>query len=408
MSFRRRLFMLPGPSEPYPEILEKLQHQILPHYGSEWAEAFKIVREDLKKIFQTKGEIIVYPGSGESATHMVVANIVRPGDKVITLSSGCFGECINIAVEAFGGKTVSVRESFGKAIDPEKVRKVAGEEKDAKVIFVVHVETSSGVENPIREIGEIAEEMGKTFIVDAIASLGGCELRMDDWNIDVCLGYASKALGSIHVLSPIALSKEIWESIEQKSQFMKPFFIDFSAWKYSSWGGVHPVTMPTTNILALGEAVKIALREGLQNRFMRHYVSGKAVREGVRAMGLNVLPEEEDAAATVTAVKVPMDTEHKIRSLMMKKFNIMIGGSLGGLVKGKETYGKGELIRIGHMGLVASPEYIVPTLAALEQVMPETGFVAKASGVEAAMEVFKQQPREWINGIFARLMERYI
>ncbi len=406
MSFKRKLLMLPGPSEPYPEVLENLQRQVLPHYGPDWGKAFGRVRKDLKKIFQTKGEIILYPGSGESATHIVVANMVKPGDKVITPTNGCFGDYINTAVRAFGGKPIPVKASFGEAIDPEKVRKVAVEEKDARTIFVVHVETSSGVENPIREIGEIAEETGKTYIVDAIASLGGCELRMDDWNIAVCLGYASKALGSIHVLAPIAVSKEIWESIEEKPQFMKPYFIDFSAWKYMRWGGAHTVTMPTTNVLALGEAVKIALREGLQSRFRRHSVAGKAVREGVRAMGLSVLPEEEDAAGTVTAVKVPMNAEDKIRGLMAERFNIMIGGSLGGLAKGKETYGKGELIRIGHMGLVASPEYIIPTLAALEQVLPEIGFDVKVSGVEAALEVFKQQPKEWINGIIARLMER--
>jgi aspartate aminotransferase-like enzyme len=406
MSFKRRLLMVPGPSEPYPEILEKLQNQVFPHYGPDWKEAFSKVCEDLKKIFQTKGEIILYPGSGEAATHMVVANMVKPGDKVITPTNGCFGDYINMAVEAFGGKPIPVKESFGKAIDPEKVRKVAVEEKDAKTILVVHVETSSGVENSIREIGEIAEETGKTCIVDAIASLGGSELRMDDWNIDVCVGYASKALGSIHVLAPIAVSREVWESIEEKPRYMNPYFIDFSAWKYMRWGGAHTVTMPTTNILALGEAVKIALREGLQNRFRRHYVAGKAMREGVRAMGLSVLPEEEDAAGTVTAVKVPMNKEDEIRGLMMEKFNIMIGGSLGGLVRGEETYGKGELLRIGHMGLVASPEYIVPTLAALEQVLLEIGFDVKGSGVEAALEVFKQQPKEWINGLMARLIAR--
>lgn len=408
MSFKRRLFMLPGPSEPYPEVLEKLQSRVLPHYGPDWEKAFGMVREDLKKVFQTKGEIILYPGSGEAATHMAVANVIKPGDKVIVLTNGFFGEYINMAVEAFGGRPVTVRESFGKAIDPESVRKVAVKERDAKAIFVVHVETSSGVENPVREIGEIAEETDKTYVVDAIASLGGAELKMDDWNIDVCVGYASKALGSIHVLAPIAVSKEIWESIKEKSQFMKPFFMDFSAWKFMRWGGSHPVTMPTINILALWEAVKIALREGLQNRFRRHSVAGRAVREGVRAIGLRVLPEEEDAAGTLTAVKVPMGKEDEVRRLMMDKFNIMIGGSLGGLVKGKETYGRGELVRIGHMGLVASPEYIVPTLVALEQVLPEIGFKVEGSGVEAALEVFKRQPKEWVNGLMARLMERGI
>ena len=404
ISSKRRLFMLPGPSEPYPEILEKLQNRVLPHYGPDWDKAFSRVRKDLKKVFQTKGGIILYPGSGEAATHMAVANTIKPRDRVITLTNGFFGDYINMAVEAFGGKSILMRESFGKAIDPEKVRKVAVKEKDAKAIFVVHVETSSGVENPIREIAEIAEETGKACIVDAIASLGGAELKMDDWNIDICLGYASKALGSIHVLSPTAVSKEIWDNIEEKSQYMTPYFIDFSAWKHMRWGGTHPVTMPTMNVLALGEAVKIALQEGLRNRWKRHDVAGKAVREGVRAMGLSVLPEEENAAGTITAVKVPKGAENRIRNLMMEKFNIMLGASLGGLVQGKATYGKGELVRIGHMGVVASPEYVVPTLAALEQVLPEADFDVKGSGVNAALEIFKQQPKEWINGLIAKLM----
>ncbi|NIP67118.1 aminotransferase class V-fold PLP-dependent enzyme [Candidatus Bathyarchaeota archaeon] len=408
MQFRRRLHMLPGPSEPYPEVLEKLQRQVLPHYGPEWEEAFNRVCEDLKKIFQTKGEIILYPGSGEPATHMVIANMVKPGDKVITLTNGFFGDHINLAVKAYGGNPILVRQGFGEAIDPERVRKTAVKHKDAKCIFAVHVETSSGVENPIREIGEIAEDTGKTYVVDAIASLGGCMLKMDGWNIDVCLGYASKALSSIHVLSPIAIGSEVWKGVEEKPEYMKPYFMDFSAWKYMTWGGIHPVTMPTTNVLALGEAVKIALREGMKNRFERHHVAGKAVRAGVRAIGLKVLPKEQEAAGTLTAVKVPKGSEDEIRRLMMEEFNIMVGGSLGGLVKGGGTYGKGELIRIGHMGLVASPEYIVPTLAALEQVLSEIEFQIEGSGVEAAMEIFKRRPTEWINGMFARLRERYI
>lgn len=400
---RRNILMLPGPNEPYPEIMSDLRNMVLPHYDEDWEEVYIKTCEELKRIFMTSdGRVIIWPCSGASAAELVAANVIGEGDKIINLKNGFFGEVLENKVRAYGGKVVSVEAEFGRSIDPENVRRAVKENKDAKAIFVVHNETSSGIANPIREVGEIAEENGMLLVVDAVSSFGGMELRMDRWNIDACIGYASKCLGSIGALSPIAFSEDCWKLAEKEERKVKPYFLSLEAWESMRWGGPHPLTMPTLNVLALRMAVHLALREGLENRFKRHRIAGKAFREGVRSMGLNVLPSEEDAGDSVTAVSVPQGTEDPIRRLLRERFNIMVGGSLG-------KYGKGRLLRVGHMGLTASPEYVLPTLYALEQTVREVCKIeTRNESVQTALEVFKTKPEEWVNALLARYSRRHL
>jgi len=400
---RRNVLMLPGPNEPYPEIMDELKRMVLPHYDEDWEEVYVKTCEELKEVFMTSdGKVIIWPCSGASAAELVAANIVEEGDKIINLKNGFFGDVLEEKVRTYGGKVVSVEAEFGKTVDPEDVRRAVEMNRDAKAIFVVHNETSSGIANPIKEIGEIAEDNGMLLVVDAVSSFGGMELRMDSWNIDACIGYASKCLGSIGALSPIAFSEEFWNLAERRKRKVKPYFLSLEAWMSMRWGGPHPLTMPTLNVLALRMAVHLALREGLESRFRRHRVAGKAFREGVRAMGLSVLPSEEDAGDSVTAVLVPHGTEDEIRRRLREKFNIMVGGSLG-------KYGKGRLLRVGHMGLTASPEYVLPTLYALDQTVREVCKVeARNEPVQAALEVFKTKPEEWVNALLARYSQKYL
>ena len=400
------MLMIPGPSEVYPEILATLSKPAMPHYGSHWGETYLKICDELKKIFKTKGDVMIQVGSGTSAMEMAVANLIEPGDKVINIINGYFGELFETLIKTYGGKQIGIRTQFGEAVKPDEVRKIARREKDAKAIFAVHNETSTGVVDSIKEIGEVAEETDKLFVVDAISSFGGMDLRMDEWNIDFCIGYASKCLGSIAGLSPFAINERVWEAVKGRREPLKAYTMSLPVWKretevWARYGHPHPTSMPTPNILALGKAVKIALSEGLQNRYRRHYVAGRAVREGIRAMGLQVIPKEAEASDTVTAVEVPQGAEDKIRDMMQDEFNLLIGGSLPG-------WGEGKTLRIAHMGLTASPEYIVPTLFSLERVLSKLGFKVKAgSGVSAAMQVFTGHSREWIKGLLARYRERY-
>ncbi|MEM2875737.1 MAG: alanine--glyoxylate aminotransferase family protein [Candidatus Bathyarchaeia archaeon] len=394
---KRGILMLPGPNEPYPEILDELKKMILPHYGEDWDEVYIKTCEEMKEVFLTaNSQVIIWPGSGASAIELVVANLLDEGDKIINLKNGFFGDFFESKTRSYGGKVINVESEFGKSVKPEFVRHIVKENPDAKAIFVVQSETSSGTLNPIKEIGEIAEETNKLLVVDAISSLGGTELRMDKWGVDVCIGYASKCLGSIGVLSPIAFSERVWNLAEKTGREVKPYFLSLKAWKTMRWGGPHPLTMPTLNVLALRIAIHLALKEGLENRFRRHHTVGRAFREGVRAMGLEVLPTEQEAADSVTAVLVPSGMESRVRALLREEYNIIVGGSLG-------SYGKDRLLRVGHMGLTASPEYVVPTLYALEQVMKKVGVdVREGEAVKTAIEIFKSKPNEWINALLAR------
>jgi len=397
---KRRILMIPGPNEPYPEILETLPRLVYPHYSNEWEEIYIDTCNKLKKIFQTNNDVLIFPGSGASAIGWLVSNIVEKGDKIINIKNGFFGELLERKIKICGGEVINVETEFGKSIKPEELEGKVLKNKDAKAIFVVQNETSSGVLNPIKEISKIAEENDMPFIVDAISGFGGIELKMDQWHIDACIGYASKCLGSIAMLSPIAFNERILE-ISKRNTRVQPIIPKLQAWKVPTWyddaiGGISattPVAMPTLNILALRKATELALKEGLENRFRRHCIAAKAVREGIKSMGLQILPKDEDASPTLTAVEVPDGMETKIRNFMIDKFNIMIGGSLG-------TYGKGKLLRIGHMGLTASPEFVIPTIYALEQVLLELGFdIDEGAGVTSALEIFKKNPNEWIKSL---------
>lgn len=397
---KRRLMMLPGPSETYPEILEILRDMAVPHYGPEWEETYPQICDEMKRVFLTENDVIIYPGSGATAIELAAANVIEKGDKAIVINNGFFGEDIEKKVESYGAEVVSLKPGIGKAIDPESVGEAVKRNNDAKAIFMVQNETSTGVLNPVKEIGEIAEENDKLLVVDSISAVGGTELRVDEWNIDLCVGYASKALGSIPVLAPIAVSEDIWSLVEKRKGPVKPYFLDLAKWKTMRWGGPHPVTMPTPSVLALRKAISIALSEGLENRFRRHHVAGRATREGIRAIGLKVLPEERYASDTVSAVLTPEGMEGRIRNLLAERFNIMVGGSLG-------DYLKDRLLRIGHMGVTASPEYVIPTIHALERVLIGSGMkVEEGAGVSSALKVFNENPREWINGLLTRFQCR--
>jgi len=199
------MLMIPGPSEVDPRVLATLSQPILPHYGTDWREEYAAALEDLKKIFKTKDQVIMFPGPGNGAVELVGLNIIEPGDKIANVVNGWFGEILSEVIRTYGGEPVEIKAEYGCAVTPADVEAVLDQEKDIKAVFVVHNETSSGVENPIREIGKVAKKHGVIYFVDAISSFGGVDIDVDNWNIDVCVGYPSKCLGGIHGVVPIAV-----------------------------------------------------------------------------------------------------------------------------------------------------------------------------------------------------------
>ncbi|WP_287583844.1 alanine--glyoxylate aminotransferase family protein [Candidatus Borrarchaeum sp.] len=384
----RKILMIPGPSEAHPDVLNVLSQPVMPHYGNEWGDIYEDTCQQLKKIFNTKQSVIILAGPGGLGLELSVANLIEPGDKAIVVHNGFFGELYGRVVELYESMPVVTTRNYGEAADVNSIKEKC-EQEDIKAIFLVHNETSTAVANPVKEIGEIAKKNGILYAVDAISSFGGMELRCDDWNIDVCVGYASKALGSIMGVTPVMLSEKTWEVAKNRKQPIRGRYLNLNVWEeyieeLTEIGHPFPASVPTSVVLALRKAIELALEEGLENRYKRHAISAKAVRAGIRALGLQCLPKEEIASDTVTAFRLPDElNEDEVRRIINGKYNIMVSlmKNLIGL----------NGIRIGHMGVTASQFYVIPTLAALEQTLSSLGFKTKpGSAVIAAMEVYGQ------------------
>jgi aspartate aminotransferase-like enzyme len=382
----KKILMIPGPSEAHPEVLNVLSQPVMPHYGKEWGEIYEDTCQQLKKIFNTKQSVIILAGPGSLGLELSVANLIEPGDKAIVVHNGFFGELYGKVVELYERMPVVITKNFGEAADVNSIKEKC-EEEDVKAIFLVHNETSTAVVNPVKEIGEIAKNNGILYAVDAISSFGGMEIRCDDWNIDVCVGYASKALGSIMGVTPVMISEKAWDVARNRNQPIRGRYVNLNVWdeyieELTEIGHPFPASVPTSVVIALRKAIELALEEGLEKRYKRHAISGKAVREGIRALGLKCLPKDEIASDTVTAVLLPSEiSEDIVRHIIKEKYNIMVSlmKNLIGL----------NGIRIGHMGVTASQFYVIPTLAALEQTLSSLGFKTKpGSAVAAAMDVY--------------------
>lgn len=376
----RFLLMIPGPTFSEQSVLLSLAKVTRSHVSSEFENILKESLEILKKILNTDGEVIVMPGSGTSAMEFSIANFVEPGSKVLNLVSGYFGEYFIQATKVRGGIPVEIRSKLGQGFKGDGIRELL-EKEEAKVLTVQHVETSTGVANNIMKIGGELKNTETIYVVDAVASLGGMEINMREWRIDVVFTGSQKALAVPPGLAIIGLSKRAVELIEEKKKDL--FFFDGRKWlammrnvrNYFS-------TMPVNMIYALNESLKRILSEGLENRYLRHKVVAEAIRGGLEAIGLNIVADREFRSDTVTAVWLPEKIRFQDLSNEMTRRNIVIAGGLGELA--------GKIFRIGHMGVVNSNDAI-STIAALERSLSKLGYPVKlGSGVEAAQQILNK------------------
>ena len=383
----RKILMIPGPSEADPRVLATLAAPVMAHYGPHWAAEYNRTLDGLKRIFKTRAEVIIFPGPGNGGVELIAANLVEPGDKILTIVNGWFGEILREVVKTYGGQPIEMRTEYGQVITTGDVEAQLDKAKDVKAIFVVQNETSGGVENPVEEYGKLAKKHGLFYFVDSISSFGGVNVEVDDWGIDACVGYGSKCLGGLHGAVPIAIGKRIWEEVESRKTPIPSRFMSLKTWKHfiqdwAAMGHPFPTAMPTTVILAMSEAVKFALEEGLENRYRRHQIASKAMREGCRVLGFEPVAAEEVRSKTVTLVRVHEGSADKIVQTMDNRFNIMIAGGLGKL--------KGRALRIGTMGVTASPFYVLPTLSALENTVADLGLsITSGSAVAEASRIFQ-------------------
>jgi alanine-glyoxylate transaminase / serine-glyoxylate transaminase / serine-pyruvate transaminase len=364
------MLMIPGPSEPEPEILAELSLPILPHYGDRWMSVYTETTSLLQKVFKTKNEVIIPPIPGELSVEMAAANLLDKGDEAIICANGVFSLNIIKSVKALGGRPVEVKAEYGTGHTLEMVKAAVDGLKDpaGKPIFIVHNETSTGVCINPADIFRYCKKKGMYTVLDSISGFGGTDLRADEWQVDWAIGYASKAMGGVNGVVPAAVSPAVWELAAKTKGRVHSVFLDLNTWREaidvdSSWGHPHPTSMPTSVIVALRRALTMALEEGLETRYRRHAEAAKAVRDGYKSMGLDVFTDPKFFSNTVSVGVVDPKWDLTFRKRLVSEYNIMIAGGLGPL--------RGKVIRVGTMGASARAEKVQVALAAMERVLKE-------------------------------------
>ncbi|MEM2904616.1 MAG: alanine--glyoxylate aminotransferase family protein [Candidatus Bathyarchaeia archaeon] len=384
----RKILMLPGPTETYPEALAEMALPTWPHYGLEWGRFYDETCGLLKRLFNTQGDVLILTASGTAASEMCLSAVAEPGSKILVLSNGFFCERFDEIALCYGAKPIDVRAEYGKPIDPRDVCRALMEHGDVKAVCMVHNETSVGVLNPAEEISEVVSEFNIPLIVDEVSALGGVDVRMDEWNVDLAFASSPKGLGAPPVLGLVAVSPRMWRLIAERKQPIQGFYLNLSVWRrymdsWGSFGHPYPASAATGLIRGLRKALELVLEEGLEDRFRRHMTAAAATRAGLKALGLELFADEGAASPTVTTFRVPQGVKGAaLRKRMEEKYHIVLGGGVGQLSQ--------AIIRIGHMAMTASPEYVLQTLAALESALIEEGFPAEhGAGTSAAGDVFR-------------------
>lgn len=355
---------IPGPTPCPPEVLQVLGRQMINHRGKEFEGMLKEITANLKELFQTKNDVFVLTGSGTGGLEAAIVNTLSPGDKVLSISIGVFGERFANIARLFGADVIPLNFEWGKAADPDAVHQALRSEPNIKAVLVTHNETSTGVTNDIASISSVVKEFNKLLLVDAISSLGSINLPVDEWHCDVTITGSQKGWMVPPGLTMVSVSKEAWKAYAKAR--MPRFYWDFARAKSYLEKGQTPWTPAISVIFALSVSLKMMLNEGLSNIVARHAHVAKAARDGVKSLGLSIFADESHASNTVTAVAASngLDTK-KMLQLLREEHQVILAGGIEKL--------SGKIFRIGHLGWVNEDD-IAKVISALKVVLPQAGF----------------------------------
>jgi aspartate aminotransferase-like enzyme len=358
---------IPGPTPCPPEVLQAMTKQMINHRGEEFQGILKDVTARLKIFFQTQNDLLILTGSGTGGQEAMVVNVLSPGDKVLSVSIGVFGERLANIARQFGAEVITLSSEWGKAADADEIRRVLKANPDIKAVMVTHNETSTGVTNDLATISAAVKEFDKLILVDAISSLSSIDLPVDKWQCDVVITGSQKGWMVPPGLVMVSVSPKAWEAHARAK--MPRFYWDFAAARKYLEKWQNPWTPAVSIIYALNTALDMMLKEGLQNIFARHARVGAATREGVKSLGLSLFADEKYASNTVTAVSASggLDTK-KLVKILREEYKIVLAGGQQKL--------DGKIFRIGHMGMV-SEQNIADLISAMKAALPKAGFGGK-------------------------------
>ncbi len=381
---RSKLLLGPGPSNPDPRVLRALSEPTLGHLDPDFVKIMDETTELLRYVFTTKNRLTIpVSGTGSAGMEAAIVNTVEPGDTAIICVAGVFGERMADVATRTGAQVVRVDAPWGKPVDLEDVRKAVKLNPQTKIVGIVHAETSTGVLQPLDEIARIAHEAGMKLVVDAVTSLGGVKVPVDELGLDFVYSGTQKCLSCPPGLAPVTVNDDMLNLIKNRKTKCHSWYLDLSMIE-RYWGSerFYHHTAPVNMIYALNEALRIIKEEGLEARWHRHHLNQQALVAGLEAMGLKLAVQPEYRLPSLTTVFLPEGLDDaRARKKLLDEFGIEVGGGLGKF--------KGKVWRIGLMGTNSTKPVVLTLLTAMECVLVEEGIkVPQGASVARAREVY--------------------
>jgi aspartate aminotransferase-like enzyme len=376
--FTKQYLMTAGPTPVPPAVSQAMAAPMLYHRAPAFDELYERVIGRLPAVFRTKNDVLAFASSGSGAMESAVANLVRPGDKVLACAAGKFGERWIGLGEAYGAELVRYEPGWGERLDPAEVDRLLGEHDDVKVAFATLSETSTGIVHDVQAIAEVAAKHDVILAVDAVSGLGAAELRQDEWGVDVVVAGSQKALMCPPGLAFASVSERALEYADSRGGGR--FYFDWGRTAKSQRKGASPFTPAVTLFLGLDVALGMIEAEGLDDVMARHRLLARATRAGAAAMGLELFGDPDERSTVVTAIELPDEVDGgKVPGSLRR---------LGITANGGQDHLKGRILRIAHCGYFGAFD-ILTSLSGLEMVLHQLGReVDHGAGAGAAQRVF--------------------
>lgn len=369
---------IPGPTSLPDAVREAGARQMVNHRGPEFAALQNGIVERLKWAYRTKNDVLILTAAGTGGLESAIVNFLSPGDKVLAVTIGAFGDRFAKIATVYGADVTKLAFEWGAAADPARVREALAAGGPWKAVLMTQNETSTAVTNPIAELAATVKEAAPDalIVVDAISGLGAVPFETDEWGLDVVVSGSQKAWMVAPGLSFVAVSPRAWEAAATAK--MPKFYFDLAAHKTSAESGQTPWTPAVAIMFQLDVALGLMEQEGLDEIWRRHAAVGAAVRAGLTTLGFKLLADPAFASNTVTGAWIPDDVDWKTFNGKLRKLGLIVAGGQGSL--------KGKIFRIGHLGHVTVPN-ILNAIAVLEQTMLELGRPVKPGAAVAAAQV---------------------